>query len=407
MKVVLVSAGFRSENLRLQPHRTILEMGRQLHRRGHSAVVVTDGANGCSGEEVLSDVRVRRIASVRNHSFSPDGRNKAMVAAIAAERPDLVLWHLSLSGLWHQDFKTAAPWPIIGLLSSPIHHPLAILRLGWHKLSSNIDLVAPQLAGALLPGALIRRAFSAGALTGMITLSGTTRSFLVQRGAPAQRTWVVSPGVDRNWIEGMPSSHDRCAVRDRLGLADDDFVVTYFGSPAPVRGIFTLIQAASSVARRQPKLRLLLLTRRWPHEWHHQVDRLNLAVQQDGLANTIIVDGYMGHTDLVSYLACSDAVCLPFELVPSDVPLSILESMALGHAVLTTHVACIPELVGDERGFLAPPGQPAALADELTRLIVEPIERNRRGRQARSYVRAERSWDQMGNALNEVLTHVH
>lgn len=407
MKIVLVSAGFRPENLRLQPHRTILEMSRQLHRRGHSSVVVTDGAEGCDDEGLLNDVRVRRTASVRNHQFSPDGRNNALVAAIAAEHPDLVLWHLSLSTLWHQDLTTSIPWPVIGILSSPIHHPIAILRLGWQKLSSNIDLVVPQLAGALLPGALIRRAFAAGGLTGMIALSGTTRSFLVQRGAPAQQTWVVSPGVDREWSEATPSSRDRSMVREKLGLADDDFVVTYFGSPAPVRGIFTLIQAAGSVARRHPKLRLLLLTRRWPHEWRHQVDRLNVAAKQDGPAKTCIVDGYVGHADLVSYLAGSDAICLPFELVPSDVPLSILESMALGHAVVTTNVACIPELVGDQRGFLVPPGRPAALAEELTRLIDEPSERIRRGRRARAHVRAERSWDHMGNALDEVLTHVH
>ncbi len=59
-------------------------------------------------------------------------------------------------------------------------------------------------------------------------------------------------------------------------------------------------------------------------------------------------------------------------------PMSVLEAMAAGLAVVTTRVGGIPELVTDGvDGLLVEPGAPAALADTLSRLIAEPALRLR------------------------------
>jgi glycosyltransferase involved in cell wall biosynthesis len=78
-----------------------------------------------------------------------------------------------------------------------------------------------------------------------------------------------------------------------------------------------------------------------------------------------MVSGYLSQKQLVGYVAASDIVALPFILVPSDAPLSLLEAHALGKPVVTTNVACLPELAGQGIGYLAQPANPVSLADAL------------------------------------------
>ncbi len=54
-------------------------------------------------------------------------------------------------------------------------------------------------------------------------------------------------------------------------------------------------------------------------------------------------------------------------------PNVLLEAASQNLAIVATRVSGIPELVGDgETGLLAPPGDPAALAAALARLIGDP-----------------------------------
>lgn len=65
-------------------------------------------------------------------------------------------------------------------------------------------------------------------------------------------------------------------------------------------------------------------------------------------------------------------------------PMTLLEAMAYGTAVVATRVGGIPELVEDGvSGLLVPPGQPQALADALLRLAADSSLRDELAGQAR------------------------
>jgi glycosyltransferase involved in cell wall biosynthesis len=73
------------------------------------------------------------------------------------------------------------------------------------------------------------------------------------------------------------------------------------------------------------------------------------------------------------------------------IPVALMESMASGVPVVTTSVSGIPELVGDDAGFLVEPGDPAALSKAMTRILEDADLARRLAVQARS--RVERGFD--------------
>ncbi len=77
--------------------------------------------------------------------------------------------------------------------------------------------------------------------------------------------------------------------------------------------------------------------------------------------------------------------CVPEAGGGSDnLPTVIMEAMAVGVPVISTRLAGVPEMItSDHDGVLVPPGQPAALADALARLLHDRATAERLGAQGR------------------------
>lgn len=76
-------------------------------------------------------------------------------------------------------------------------------------------------------------------------------------------------------------------------------------------------------------------------------------------------------------------------------PIVALEAMASGKPVVGTSVGGIPEVVIDgETGLLVPPGQSAALADAMVRLLQDSEGHRAMGRNARELVKARYDFPQ-------------
>jgi glycosyltransferase involved in cell wall biosynthesis len=89
--------------------------------------------------------------------------------------------------------------------------------------------------------------------------------------------------------------------------------------------------------------------------------------------------------DVANLLAESQVFALATR--SEGLPLSVLEAMASGLPVVASRVGGLPELVVEgETGLLVPPGDPAALARDLERLLADPAFRARLGAAGRRRV---------------------
>jgi len=101
------------------------------------------------------------------------------------------------------------------------------------------------------------------------------------------------------------------------------------------------------------------------------------------------------------YAACD---LLAWPAVNEAYGMALLEAQAAGVPVASCALRGVPDVVMDGRtGLLAPPGDPAALAQRIRQLLLDPVRRRALGAGAAEFVVAERGLDsaarQLGSAL--------
>ena len=381
MKICLVSSGLEERNLRLQPWRYLIETARTLAGSGHDVHLVSDGHPRLPKNGDVVGLPVTRLASVRDRTLRV---NVGVARAVNSLLPDVVLWHLGPTSFLHLCTLKYIPTPVIGVFTSPIYRPRELLRMGVLQLLQGYRLTTVHLLGLLVPGVLVRRIFHPGLIKQLVVECETTRTRLTERGVPSDRIQVVRTGIDPIWFQTTLSPVERERTRREMGFSGEDFVVGYFGPPTPLRGLPALVRAVALAREKNQRIRLLVLSRQRDGELYAEqqaIERLMTRLQANLWAHT--VTGLLPQRQLIQALAMCDVIALPFELVPSDVPLSVLEAMALGIPVITTQVACLPELTPEDTGLCALPGDLPALADTIHTLVTDAELRQRLGRKCR------------------------
>ncbi|MPZ09040.1 MAG: glycosyltransferase [Kiloniellaceae bacterium] len=113
-----------------------------------------------------------------------------------------------------------------------------------------------------------------------------------------------------------------------------------------------------------------------------------------GLDGRIAWRGAQAQADVLEQYRSADLFVLASRIAKDGdrdgLPNVLMEAQSQGLACLATRVAAIPELIDDGvTGALVPPEDPAALAAGLTRLIVDPAERQRLGQAGQQRIRAD------------------
>ena len=109
---------------------------------------------------------------------------------------------------------------------------------------------------------------------------------------------------------------------------------------------------------------------------------LTRAIAAHGLAGRVRAPGWVGPAEVQALLADADIVALPSH--QENLPMSLIEGMAYGRAVIGTPVGAVTDIVRPgETGLLVPPGDVPALTGALKSLIEDSGLRARLGEAAR------------------------
>lgn len=306
---------------------------------------------------------------------------------------------------WSTTPRTVAFWPVLAKINCPIISLITCPLYTWR------ELIRASLAGvpiaelrALWLQRLVPRWLFVWMLYGRIfckifTQSKANREILISYGTLDKKVTVLPVGIDnedRLPVNDLILTNAKLLIGSKIG----DFTFLYFGAVRSIRGFHALMKAFPHVVRSDSKSRLVVLARGADKE-------LCLKIEQRadglGLRNKIrIVGGWLTREQIWGCIEACDVVVLPFVIVPSDIPIAILEALSRGKPVVASPIDGIPELVTG-RGVIVDPLDTVKFAEVMIQLAGDGKEVIRLGQLAQVYMKKYPDWNEVGEiALQEV-----
>ncbi len=188
-----------------------------------------------------------------------------------------------------------------------------------------------------------------------------------------------------------------CQVR--YGIGPDERVVLFFGLLRPSKGVADLVDA---FARIKDVNRARLLIAGYPTK-PFDVDALRAQIDHGGLSDRVsLFLDYVPIEDVGVLLRLADVVVFPYRSATASGAAAAAQS--LGRPVVVTSVGGLSETVRDgETGFVVPPGDPAALAQAISRTLDDRDLAARMGAAGREEIMKERSWGAFAKRVLELL----
>jgi len=380
MKIGIICFEFKESNLRKQPWRYIYEIAKGLQTRGHEVFVITDTKENTSIDGV-------RIISVNKLSTPLNGESREVLKILEKENPDKVIMLLGLTSLLRIKFKIEQP--VIGILTSPIYSVKELVKnIGVADLIRYRRPTFIHIVNALIPGFLIKKWSEKFGY--IVVLSNRNKERLIKKKVPDKKIVVIPPGIDEHFFD-LPDEEKVRQFRNKIS-PDGAPIVMYYTSPLTLRGTDTLVKTLPHILKKR-EVRLLILSRPDDANILKEEQKLReLAKKLNVERNIVIASEYLQPDEIKTYLSLANVVALPFKLVLSDVPLSILEAMALGKVVISTDVDGIPEILED-KGLIVEPNNPKELADAILLALDDNKLRKELGESAREYMMQWKRWN--------------
>ena len=183
------------------------------------------------------------------------------------------------------------------------------------------------------------------------------------RGAAARRAVVVTHGIDVEAIAARTAQ--RAAMRASLGIDDGAVVIGTVANFRAQKDYPNLLHAAHRMIDEGVDMRIVAVGQ-GPDE-----AAITALHEQLGLGDRVILAGF--RADAVDVMAACDIFTLASAW--EGLPVAVMEALALGLPIVATRVGGLAESLDDSSSILVPRADPAALADALTSLVLDPERR--------------------------------
>ncbi len=195
---------------------------------------------------------------------------------------------------------------------------------------------------------------------------------------------------DRLRILYNPSSTYQKGISRAYGKSGKQ--VLFMGRLGERKGVYDLIRAAAKLRDIDFSLNLY---------GDGEVAAVRELVEREGLGQMISVNNWVPHSRIGELFDNAELMVLPS--YAEGLPMSLLEAVGRGLAVVSTNVGGIPEIIEEGRnGFLIEPGDVDALADRLRTLLTTPGLLERMGRESLAIAGEKFSIEQIELQLQEL-----
>lgn len=277
-----------------------------------------------------------------------------LLRLIRQERPDIVHTHMAKAGA----FGRLAAW-LAGV-------PVIVHTFHGHIFNGYF--------GQLKTRAFILAERSLAHLsTKLVTVSERVRKEIVEKYRICSYSKIITIPLGLELAPFLEADQQRGLLRRELCLHDDVPLIGIVARLAPVKGHGYFIKAAEKILKKHPGTRFLIVG---DGELRGELEG---QAQKRGIEGSCIFCGF--RKDLTKVYADLDVVVLTS--LNEGLPVAVIEGMTAGKPVVAFNVGGVEDLIEDDlTGILVPFGDVEKLADSITRLLKDPRECKRLGRNA-------------------------
>jgi glycosyltransferase involved in cell wall biosynthesis len=212
----------------------------------------------------------------------------------------------------------------------------------------------------------------------------TRRELLKYYNIKENKIRVIHNGVD---ITKFSPPTNKREVKQELGFNEKDVNILSVGRLYARKGLFTLLESMSIVAKKFSNAKLIISGKGQSNEMKKLVN----YAKKLGVRDKIIFTGYFPDAKLPKLYQAADIFA--FSTFYENLPFAVLEALSSRLPVVTTKVGGIPEMIDDgKNGFLVPPANSADLAKKILCLIENPSVASEMAYRARKTVEEKFDW---------------
>jgi len=233
----------------------------------------------------------------------------------------------------------------------------------------------------------------------IIAVSDNVKNSLMSCGVTEDKIEVIPPCIDTDVFNPSVSGVE---IRKLMKVDSETPMVLFVGNVDEAKGFDVFLEAAELVLRRYRRVKIVITL----HEPCETIESVR-AIASGKLGSNVEVMGVV--KNMPELIASADVVVAPFRSTRNvaDMPLVILEAMAVGRPVIASKVGGVVELIRDgENGLLVDPNRADLLADKVVNLLDDLNLRKELGEQAISFVKQKFSYMEVSRKLSSLYMKV-
>lgn len=227
------------------------------------------------------------------------------------------------------------------------------------------DIYNPLLMHKTIQGPVISRishmivdfitTFVARNASKIIVLFEGERNKFIDFGASESNVLVIPKYTRPDIFKPMPKDN---GLLEKYRLKDK-FIVGYIGRLSTEKGVKNFVDSIPLVLEKEKNTKFLIIGE------GSMRNELIKKLSEYSIQDSAIFAGFVLHRDLPKYLSIIDLLVLPS--YREHLPVTILESMAVGIPVIASSVGAIPEVIDDcENGILLKENNPESICDAIS-----------------------------------------
>lgn len=390
MNISIICHDFRPSNINRLPWKYIYEIASYLSQNHKITVITNSSDEDLVKEDFDIDLNVITVKKL----FKPlKGETNELIDVLEREKPDKCVLLTGLTSFLRREFKIKQP--TIGIFTSPTYPLMTLLKNIGIKDSLNYRRYTfIHYLNGLIPNYFVRK--WGNSYEKMIFLSEYSEKKLIQKGFPDQKTHLIPCGIDDTFFH-QPSSETVQTIRKKIN-PDNIPLIMYFTSPLTLRGTDTLLKAFARVLKTKNS-RLVFLSRMDNKKLQDEVNKLEKIIKKEDIMEKVtIISEKLNIDEVKNYVSAADIICLPFKIIISDFPVSIIEAQLLGKTVISTDVAGIGEYVNES--LLSKPNNHENLAETIIKELNLKQKSNEYSKENKSINTWENSFKDFDSILN-------